>query len=165
MKSAEHGAGAACTLRFADLELDLERRTVRRAGGLLRVASTSFELLRVLIERHPHVVTHRELMDGVWAGRCVTPDTLTQRVRLLRKALGEAEGGGQIVSVHGQGYRLAASCAHTAAAAPSAPPPCARRAPLRVIAYAVLAVWGAVLVSLVAWGPHAYKHFFKHLFG
>ena len=165
MKSAEHSAGAACTLRFADLELDLERRTVRRAGGLLRVASTSFELLRVLIERHPHIVTHRELMDGVWAGRCVTPDALTQRVRLLRKALGDTEGGGHIVSVHGQGYRLAVSCASPAAGAASAPPACARRAPLRAIAYVVLAVLGVALVSLGAWGPHAPKHFFKHLFG
>jgi len=94
-------------LQFADLKIDLEAGVVSRAGAVLPVTDRSFELLRELLARAPDVVPHRELLDAVWPGQVVTPETLKQRVRLLRQALGEAPGSADyIVSVHGRGYRL-----------------------------------------------------------
>src|SRR5882724_1825628 len=95
-------------LRLADLTVDLQKRTVQRAGKRLPVKGRSFQLLQSLLERYPETAGHRELMEGVWKDLVVTPDALSQRVRLLRKALGDPGGeAGYIVSVHGQGYRLA----------------------------------------------------------
>jgi DNA-binding winged helix-turn-helix (wHTH) protein len=146
-------------LRFADLELDPERRTVRRDGHRLPVTSTSFQLLLQLLRRHPHTVTHRQLYDSVWPGRRVTADVLAQRIRLLRKSLGAAQGGEDyIVSVHGVGYRLALPPVIEAAT-----PPSSAQAPARYWIAAGFALAAAVLLLAIA-GPHPLKHFFRHLF-
>lgn len=93
--------------RIADLEIELSTATVRRDAEILAVTDRSFELLRVLIGGAPEVVAHRDLLDAIWPGQVVSPETLKQRVRLLRQALGQAPGLSEyIVSVHGRGYRL-----------------------------------------------------------
>ena len=49
----------------------------------------SFDLLMALIEAAPRIVTTDELMDRVWTGLVVSPETVSQRVSLLRAALGD----------------------------------------------------------------------------
>ncbi|MDZ7769246.1 MAG: winged helix-turn-helix domain-containing protein [Woeseiaceae bacterium] len=46
-------------------------------------------MLLVLAEAAPAVVTQDELVERVWNGRVVSPETVTQRVKLLRAALGD----------------------------------------------------------------------------
>lgn len=93
--------------RFADLEIDFDTETVSRDGAALAVSDRSFDLLRQLVQNAPGVVSHRDLLASVWPDQVVSPETLTQRVRLLRQTLGEAPGEAEyVVSVHGRGYRL-----------------------------------------------------------
>ena len=93
--------------RVADLEIDFDTETATRGGATLPVTDRSFDLLRQLVQNAPDVVSHRELLAGVWPDQVVSPETLTQRVRLLRQTLGKAPGkAGYVVSVHGRGYRL-----------------------------------------------------------
>ena len=40
----------------------------------------SYDMLYVLVGAAPNVTTQDEFARGVWAGRLVTPDTVTQRV-------------------------------------------------------------------------------------
>ena len=158
MKFTEDGAETQ-VIRLADLTVDLQRRTVRRAGKRLPVKGRSFQLMQALLERYPETAGHRELMEGVWKGLVVTPDTLSQRVRLLRKALGDPGGdAGYIVSVHGQGYRLAQAPRPETQPTPASTWPQALR-------WAVLAVVVFLLmIILIIDGPHGIKHFFKHMF-
>jgi len=49
-----------------ELELDPERRTVRKRGGLLRLTFKEFELLHYLM-RHPGMpIAHSKLLQAVW---------------------------------------------------------------------------------------------------
>src|SRR5690606_2130472 len=71
--------------RFGDLTLDLARRALWRGDEQLRLSNLTFELLRVLVEHAPHVVSHDELAHRTWGSkRVVTPENLAKRVMLLR---------------------------------------------------------------------------------
>ena len=69
----------------------------------------SFDLLLALVEAAPRVVSLDELMDRVWAGVVVSPETVSQRAKLLRDVLGdESKSPRYLTSVRGRGYRLIA---------------------------------------------------------
>lgn len=95
--------------RLLDLEIDLARQRVARAGALLDVSGLSFRLLACLVERGDRVVGFDELMDAVWAPAVVNEETVTQRVRLLRQSLGDdARAPRYVRTVRGRGYQLGA---------------------------------------------------------
>lgn len=94
--------------RLGDLRIDLARqRVLRDDGQLLDVAGLSFRLLRHLLLQGQRVVGFDELIAQVWAPAIVNEDTVTQRVRLLRQALGDdVRQPRYLRSVRGQGYQL-----------------------------------------------------------
>jgi DNA-binding winged helix-turn-helix (wHTH) protein/Tol biopolymer transport system component len=93
--------------RFADLELDVGRRRLERAGQPIELGKLTYLLLVALVESAPNVLTHDQLVQRVWGGRATSPETVTQRVKLLRDALqDDAERPRYIGLVRGQGYRL-----------------------------------------------------------
>src|ERR1700722_14187463 len=93
--------------QLTDLHLDLRTRRVLRGSLDLEVTSLSFDLLLALVRAAPGLVTFEELMQQVWPGVVVSPETLTQRVKLLRQSLGDsADDPRYILAVRGHGYRL-----------------------------------------------------------
>ncbi len=92
---------------IGDLRLDPETRRVTRANDELNLTKLSYRMLLVLAESHPALLGHDELIDRVWPGRLITPETLSQRVHLLRQALGDSGSTPQYIGVvRGEGYRL-----------------------------------------------------------
>jgi two-component system KDP operon response regulator KdpE len=75
-------------IRVADLEMDLEGHCVRKAGELVHLTPTEFELLALLM-RNPGVpVTHAKLLRAVWGPEYGTElDYLRSYVRTLRKKI------------------------------------------------------------------------------
>ena len=53
-------------LEVGDLFLDISRRQVRLAGKEIQLTPTEFDLLKVLMENHGRVMTHRQLIHRVW---------------------------------------------------------------------------------------------------
>ncbi|MGC1458546.1 MAG: winged helix-turn-helix domain-containing protein [Steroidobacteraceae bacterium] len=140
-----------------DLLIDSRLRRVTRAGAELGVSGLSFDLLLELVRNAPRLITFDALMESVWSGVVVGPETVTQRVSLLRQALGDsAENPRYIFAVRGHGYRMAAAtvplttpkspphAADSAVAAPLVKPPRGWLVPVAavlVISVAVLAWW------------------------
>lgn len=101
---------SAGRLAIADLVVDLDRMAVTRAGESVPLPGLSYDLLLALVRAAPRVMTHDELMDEVWRGVVVSPETVSQRVKLLRDALGDdARDPRYVAVVRGRGYRLVAS--------------------------------------------------------
>ena len=95
--------------RVGDLELDSGTVTLRRVGEEIALPKLSFELLLCLARHAPNVVTTDTLMDEVWGKVVVGEETVKQRIKLLRKALGDDSSDPRyIVAVRGRGYRLLA---------------------------------------------------------
>ena len=92
-----------------DLTIDTVRKKVCRSQQSLNINGLSFEFLAFMLTRDTRVVTFQELMDGVWSPSVVNEDTVTQRVLLLRNALGDnGRNPRYIRSVRAQGYQLVA---------------------------------------------------------
>lgn len=67
----------------------------------------SFKLLYTLAQTPLQVVPIKTLIDNVWSNTEVSPDTLKQRVFVLRKSLEQSSIKGiSIQAVRGEGYRL-----------------------------------------------------------
>lgn len=95
--------------RIGDLLLDERTRTVRRGSEHIDLPRLSFRLLRALAEAAPDVLDYDAIATKVWCSRTVTPETVTQRVKLLRQALGDdARAPRYIGLARGEGYRLVA---------------------------------------------------------
>ena len=102
-------AGDARLFRVDDLILDLGRRQVTRAGVDLKLPGLSFDLFVVLMRAAPNVVTVRKLMDVVWPDSVVSPETVSQRIKLLRSSLGDDVKSPRYVGgVRNRGYRIVA---------------------------------------------------------
>lgn len=109
--------------RFGDLRLDTGRYTVERDGHPIKLPKLSFQLLVALVRAAPNVLTHDEIAAQVWSGRNVSPETLTQRIKVLRDALGDNPNDPRyILGVRGQGYRLIPEVDAEESASQRAPP-------------------------------------------
>jgi DNA-binding response OmpR family regulator len=84
------GHAPANAYQAADMLIDVRVQRVTRGGVDLEVADRSFDLLLALVRAAPNRVSTQELMDSVWSGVIVGPETITQRIKLLRRSLGDS---------------------------------------------------------------------------
>jgi two-component system, OmpR family, response regulator MprA len=91
-------------LAFADLDVDVRAREVRRAGRLIELTATEFELLCHFL-RHPRQVLSRDqILEGAWGhGAGTISNVVDVYVGYLRAKLGEPR---LVQTVRGVGYVL-----------------------------------------------------------
>ena len=108
-----------------DLIVDIGQQRVWRDGAELKLPALSLRFLDVLVRAAPNMVSFDALIQQVWSGSVVSPETVTQRVKLLRDALGDDPRLPRYVgAVRGRGYRLlCAACPFNATIAGQATPP------------------------------------------
>jgi TolB-like protein/DNA-binding winged helix-turn-helix (wHTH) protein len=95
--------------RIGDIEVHLGRVIATRRGEALALPPLSFDLLIALARAAPNVATLENLMRQVWPRSVVSHETLSQRIKLLREALGDdSQDPRYIAGVRGRGYRLVA---------------------------------------------------------
>jgi two-component system KDP operon response regulator KdpE len=98
------------TLKFGDVELDLNARVVRRAGTELHLTPIEYRLFAYLAQNAGKVLTHRQILHEVW-GPGSAHQTHYVRVHLaeLRKKIEtEPSRPKLVVTEPGVGYRLKA---------------------------------------------------------
>ncbi len=107
-----------------DLIIDLGQQRVSRAGVDIPLPPLSFELLVTLVRAAPNLVTFDQLTERVWTGLVISPETISQRVKLVRTALGdEPHSPRYIGGVRGRGYRMVAPVTPLAERRRAEPPP------------------------------------------
>jgi len=95
--------------RIGDIEVHLGRVIATRQGEVLSLPPLSFDLLIALARAAPNVATLDDLIRQVWPRSVVSPESLSQRIKLLREALGDdSQYPRYIAGVRGRGYRLVA---------------------------------------------------------
>ena len=94
-------------LRVADLELDLERRRVSRAGQLIRLQPRELRLLEYLMRRAGRIVTRTMLLEQVWDLH-FDPQTnvVDSQVSRLRAKIDRNFDTPLLHTLRGIGYRL-----------------------------------------------------------
>ena len=99
------------TLRVADLELDLLRRTVTRGGERVELQPREFRLLEFLVRHADRVVTRTMLLEGVWDFH-FDPRTNIVETHISRLRGKISRGGTEpelIHTIRGSGYALRAA--------------------------------------------------------
>lgn len=92
-------------LCFGEFELDRERRQLLRDGVPVPLEPKAYELLDLLLERRPRVLTRSQIRDAVWPGVAVSESTVSQAVNNIRHALDDdARRPRFIRTAHGYGY-------------------------------------------------------------
>ncbi len=97
-------------MRFADVEIDQRERRVRRAGAIVHLTPTEFDLLVCLASQPKAVLSRERLLAEVWDWADASGTrTVDSHVKALRRKLGPD----LIRTVHGVGYAFEASAAPT----------------------------------------------------
>lgn len=95
-------------LSFGSVEINLERREVRRHGKLVDLTPLEFQLLHVLASSPGRVFTREQLLQRIWGGSFYGTDRVVDvHIGLLRRKL-ETDATAQqpIQTVRGVGYRF-----------------------------------------------------------
>ena len=102
-----HQDKAPPRLVIGDLEIDNERRSVRRGGREINLTAREFTLLQFLAQNAGRVVSRAELMEHVWG------DTQTNYSNIidvyagrLRRKIDDGEHEAMFSTVRGVGFRL-----------------------------------------------------------
>ena len=100
----------ANVLRYADLELDLDRYTASRAGKPLRFTAKELKILELLLRNPERVMSRERILNQVWG---MNEDPLTNVIDVymarLRKKIDDGREPRLIRTRRGLGYVLAAS--------------------------------------------------------
>ena len=92
---------------FANFDLDVEHKVLRRGGAIVPLPLKAVELLIVLLENRGEVVSKNELLEAVWEETFVEESVLSNNVYILRKTLSELGAGKDLIqTVPRRGYRF-----------------------------------------------------------
>jgi DNA-binding winged helix-turn-helix (wHTH) protein len=92
-------------VRFADLELDEDRRELRREGEPLAVEPRVFDLVAYLVRHRDRTVPKDELLERLWPDRQVQEGALAVCVHRARRLV-EENGSRAILTEARRGYRF-----------------------------------------------------------
>ncbi len=89
------------------IEFDEIKYIVTKDNESITLNPLSFKLLFALAQKSQEIVSNKSLMTSVWPNTAVSPETLKQRIFVLRKSLEQSTlKGVKIQAVRGEGYRL-----------------------------------------------------------
>jgi transcriptional activator of cad operon len=109
-------------LRIGDWHIDPVAGQISRNGETVRIEARTLKLLLVLAERPGKTVSIDELLEHVWTGVVVTPDSVYQGVATLRRLLGDdPKQPRYIATVPRLGYRMIAAVVETSEEAQKPP--------------------------------------------
>jgi TolB-like protein/DNA-binding winged helix-turn-helix (wHTH) protein/Tfp pilus assembly protein PilF len=165
MREAPQHSCASQIVRFADFEVDLRGRELRRNGARIPLQEQPLQVLAVLLKHAGEVVTREELCQHLWPSDTFVDfdNSLNTAINKIREALGDSTGDPHFVeTLPRRGYRFIAPLREGVepqpsekatqarpAFQPSSPDqPEIRRAILLGLALAV-----ALLLSFLFWKP------------
>jgi two-component system KDP operon response regulator KdpE len=103
-------APETATFHTGTLEVDLARRRVTVNGQPVRLTSTEYALLRLLVQHAGRVLTHRQILRQVWGPQYEeeTPYLRVYMAQLRRKLEADPANPTLFITEPGVGYRLVA---------------------------------------------------------
>jgi two-component system KDP operon response regulator KdpE len=103
-----HVQGERPVFKLGDLSVDLVRRIVKVRGEEVKLSPKEYELLRIMVQHAGKVLTHKFLLNQLWATP-IDPQYLRVYVRQLRNKIEpDAARPQYVLTETGIGYRLRA---------------------------------------------------------
>ena len=106
--SASQGGPPRARIGFGDVEIDVAARTIRRAGAIVEVTATEFDVLMCLVAERRTALSRDDIFRRVWGpnhhGSPRTVDNFIQQLRAKLEA--DPQEPAFIQTVRGVGYRF-----------------------------------------------------------
>jgi DNA-binding response OmpR family regulator len=104
LRRTREGPAPQDVVAVGDLEVDMRRREIRRAGEVVSLTTREFDLLAFLASNSGLALSRQQLLDGVWGSDWFGDErTVDVHVAQLRKKLGPDL---PLATVWGLGYRF-----------------------------------------------------------
>jgi DNA-binding winged helix-turn-helix (wHTH) protein len=95
---------------FSDYEVDTQLIALRQGGILCPLESQVFQVLVYLVQHRDQVVSKAEFLEYPWPQQYIGETTLSQRLMLVRKAVGDSSRRQRIMTtVPGHACRFVAT--------------------------------------------------------
>lgn len=106
--SAGQGVAPRARVGFGDVEVDVAARTIRRAGAVVEVTATEFDVLMCLVGERGRALSREDIFRRVWGPKHHgTPRTVDNFIQQLRAKLEvDPQEPVFIQTVRGVGYRF-----------------------------------------------------------
>lgn len=112
-------------LRFGECVFDSASRELSRGRVRRELSPKAFQLLELLLEHRPRVLTKQELHDRLWPDTFVSDSSLPRLVAEVRAAIGDPAKAPELVrTVHRFGYAFSGSVVAEESLATSEGAPC-----------------------------------------
>lgn len=95
------------SLMVGELEIDLGKMQVKRAGHPIELNRACFKILNMLMQASPNVVSRKEIEHLLWSDLPPESDALRSHIYALRQAIDKPFKDPLIQTVHGIGFKLA----------------------------------------------------------
>ncbi len=97
------------TEKFLGFEINHNSLELLGPDGPVDMEPQVFQLLQLLLQHRDRVVSKDELVEQIWDGRFVSDATVTSRINLLRRALGDSGAEQKAIRTYPKrGYRFVA---------------------------------------------------------
>lgn len=93
-------------LQVGELLFDTQNNQVFRSGKLIKLSKLQQKILRLLMQKHPAMVSRQQIIDSIWGDEEPSSDALRSHIYAIRTALDQGFSHSVLETVHGQGYRL-----------------------------------------------------------
>lgn len=151
------------TVRIGDWLFDSRAQTLQSPERKVRLEHRAARLLALFASRPGQVVTREEIVEAIWAGRSLSPNSTAVVISDLRRALGDdARKPRFIETVPKRGYRMPAPMVRSGASGPPASAnaqrgsPARRRAPLlAALGLALILAALALVAGMRLWSAEA----------
>ena len=96
------------TLNFQDLQIDLSARTVKKNNQLVKLTSTEYNLLAILIKNEGKVLTHQYLLRAIWGPGFINQSQYLRvfMAQIRKKIETDANRPEYLLTESGVGYRF-----------------------------------------------------------
>ena len=96
----------AQNVTIGELSFNDKQQVALRNGSELKLSSTSYTILRILVKAYPNAVSRQEIIDKVWGDDLPDSDALRSHIYTLRQVVDKPFETEMIKTIHGIGFKL-----------------------------------------------------------
>lgn len=99
-------------ITLGDLTINRHRQEVTREGKKIELQRMPYQILLMLVESHPRIVSRSELWEKLWGDTVTDSDVIRSHIYQLRQALDKPFSHPLLTTVHGVGFNLKIESTH-----------------------------------------------------
>lgn len=93
-------------ITIGELSFNAKQQIAQRNGCELKLSSTDFTILGLLVQAYPNAVSRQEIIDKVWGQDVPDSDAIRSHIYTLRQALDKPFQTDMLKTIHGIGFKL-----------------------------------------------------------